>query len=72
MIIQSVSSGRLDDSSDTGAACPDTVTHIGGGKRKSLTKQQATTPDYHQQRYQNQINTTGKALAGYLATEPAI
>ena len=42
MIIQSISSGRLDDRADTGAACPDTVTHPGGGKKDSLTKQQAT------------------------------
>lgn len=43
MIIQSISSGSLDDRPDSGAACPDTVTHAGGGKRDSLTKQQATT-----------------------------
>lgn len=68
VIIQSISSGRVDDKSDTGAACPDTVTRTGGGNRGTLTKQQATVLDYRQHRHQSRRNTAREALAGCHAT----
>lgn len=70
MIIQSISSGRPDDRPDTGAARANAVTHPGGGKRDSLTKQQATTAGLPSTQTSKRAGTAQGGLA-YRARQPA-
>lgn len=69
VIIQSISSSWLDDRPDTGVVCSDTVTHPGGGRRDSLTKQQATTAGSPSTQTSKTSTHSKESLAGYHARQ---